>query len=886
MSATAAAITSLYDLEQLDAELSGGGNPLPVYRQALKDSDITLHERFNAGVSAEELVAQRTCLVDEILKRAWSRHFASVASQLALVAVGGYGRGELHPGSDIDLMILLPAEGSEAFTTALEAFLMFLWDIGLEVGHSVRTVADCEREAAQDITVATTLMEARLLEGAPALFKAMRERMSPAHIWPSAEFFAAKMKEQSARHHKYHDTAYKLEPNIKESPGGLRDIHTIGWVAKRHFGAERLSNLVDVGFLTRGEYQTLKEGQSFLWRIRIALHLLIGRREDRLLFDYQRDLAKQLGYRDEGHRLAVEHFMKQYYRTVMELSRLNEMLLQLFQEALMYADEDAEPVRINKRFQAHKGFLEVVDNKVFEYQPIALLELFLILQQHRELKGVRASTIRLIRDHRHLIDEDFRNDLGARSLFMEILRQPHGLTTVLRKMNNYGVLAAYIPAFESIVGQMQYDLFHIYTVDEHTLFLVRNLRRFTVKKFADEFPLCSQVVQTIPKLELLYLAGLFHDIAKGRGGDHSELGTVDAEAFCRRHDLSDFDTELVCWLVRNHLIMSTTAQRKDISDPEVINTFAKQVGNGMRLDYLYLLTVADVRATSPDLWNSWKDTLLIKLFSETKRALRRGLENPLEQAERIKEVKAAARAALQQQNLDDAGIDAVWQYFSDEYFLRRAPQQICIQTMAISAYDPACGPLIILEPEAGQGGTEVFIYTPDEDRLFALTTGLLDQLGLNVADASIITSTNGFTLNTYVVLDETGETVHDGFRADEILHALRKGLSDPQHKFGSINRRMPRQLKHFPLATRVSLSIDEANQRTAVELITSDRPGLLTRVGQAFIRCQVRLQNARIATLGARTEDVFYVTDIHNRPLTDEAQIKCLKDTLVEYLDN
>jgi [protein-PII] uridylyltransferase len=383
----------------------------------------------------------------------------------------------------------------------------------------------------------------------------------------------------------------------------------IGWVAKRHFGLDSLQELVAEGFLTDSEYRALMEGQHFLWKVRFALHMTTGRREDRLLFDLQRTLADQFGYRSDERRLAVEWFMMDYYRTIQELSRLNEMLLQLFQEVILYVDDPGDPVEINRRFQTRKGFLEVANDRVFRRYPFALLELFLILQQHSEIKGVRASTIRLVRDHRYLIDENFRNNIRSRSLFMEIFRQPHGLTHELRRMNRYGILAAYYPAFEKIVGQMQHDLFHAYTVDEHTLFVVRNLRRFSVPKFNHEFPLCSRISNRLPKPELLYLAGFFHDIAKGRGGNHSELGATDAMEFLRLHGLSDYDQKLVGWLVQNHLLMSQTAQRRDISDPDVINEFARQIGDRTRLDYLYLLTVADIRGTNPTLWNSWKDAL-------------------------------------------------------------------------------------------------------------------------------------------------------------------------------------------------------------------------------------------------------------------------------------
>ncbi|MGD8785395.1 MAG: [protein-PII] uridylyltransferase, partial [Thioalkalispiraceae bacterium] len=515
---------------------------IPIFKQALKKAHSYLKDRFLEGRSATELVYLRAQVVDVILQQAWLRFFPDGDTNIALVAVGGYGRGELHPHSDIDIQILIRKDPAP-FHDAIIGFTTFLWDIGLEVGHSVRTIKDCVREARQDITVATNILESRLLIGAEDLFEEQQKKTSVKKIWPSKKFFAAKLEEQQARHQKFNDTTYNLEPNLKEGPGGLRDIQMIGWVAKRHFNATTLHDLVTHDFLTDDEYKILNEGEAFLWQIRFAMHIITGRREDRLLIDHQRALAKQFGYQDDFKNMAVEKFMKEYYRTVMELNRLNEMLLNLFQEEILIGKSLRKPKPLNKRFQVRNNFLEVVNDKIFKYYPFALLEVFLLMEQNPKIKGVRANTIRLIRNNLQLIDNDFRDDLGCQTLFMEILRQPTGITHELRRMNRYGVLAAYLPIFGNIVGQMQHDLFHVYTVDEHTLMVIRNLRRFTVPEFKNEFPLCSDIIQTIPKQELLLLAGLFHDIAKGRGGSHAELGAKDAFTFCQRHQLSNYDSK-------------------------------------------------------------------------------------------------------------------------------------------------------------------------------------------------------------------------------------------------------------------------------------------------------------------------------------------------------
>jgi [protein-PII] uridylyltransferase len=867
----------------MESTLALSENPIKAFRAALRQIDEQLRGQFYEGVPANALVKSRADWIDHLLRWVWRRFFPTLDKNLALVAVGGYGRGELHPGSDIDIMVLLHNDDISQYRENLEGFLIFLWDMGLEVGHSVRSLDECVRQASADITVATSLMEARLLVGHHDLFIAMRELTGPDQIWPTRRFFEAKYQEQQQRYHKYHDTAYNLEPDVKEGPGGLRDLQMIGWVAKRHFGATNFRDLVTKGFLTDNEHQELMACRDYLWQVRFALHTLTGRREDRLLFDYQRQLANQFGYRDKDHNLAVEQFMQRYYRTIMALGRLNEMLLQLFKEVILLADGSGEPVPINRRFQVRRGFLEVTRSDVFERYPFALLEAFLLLQKHSDLHGIRASTIRLICTHLHLIDDRFRRDIRAQQLFMKILRQYRGVTQQLRRMNQFGVLAAYLPEFGAIVGRMQYDLFHTYTVDQHILFLVRNLRRFCLARYAEEFPLCSALMRRLPKPLLLYVAALYHDIAKGRGGDHSELGAKDARNFCRRHGLSRVDTGIVIWLVSNHLAMSLTAQKKDIDDPQVINEFARLVGDELHLDYLYLLTVADIRATNPKLWNSWRASLLWELYQATRRALRRGLIRPIDKEERIHEIQQQALVQLSRQGIDKKRVKGMWQGFGDDYFLRYAPDEIVWHTRAIFKTGHRL-PLILARENPNRGGTEVFVYTYDSEAIFAKMVTTLDRLGLTVLDARIITS-NGMTLDSYTVVESSGESIQEPFRIKEIVTTLRQQLGMPTFNFNRSSRRLARVLKHFPTPTQVIFSEDTGNGRTVIELITADRPGLLSRIGQAFMDCEVHLQNAKVATIGARAEDVFFITDRNNQPLQDERRYAELRAALVHYLD-
>ena len=864
------------------SELAAGGSKLKPFRDALARGDAMLRERFDEDEPVDVLVRDRARLVDGVLGQAWSQHAGPLADELALVAVGGYGRGELHPCSDIDIMILLPRTDDDAWREQLETFLTFLWDIGLEVGHSVRTVEDCVDQAGADITVATTLMESRLLDGPRPLFEQMCEAVGPDHIWPTPAFFEAKLTEQTERHHRYHDTAYNLEPNVKGSPGGLRDIQMVGWVAKRHFDARNFHQLAQLGFLTDYEYRKLLAGQTFLWRIRWALHTITGRREDRLLFDHQIALAARFGYEDATYTLAVEQFMQKYYRTVMELSRLNEMLLQLFQEAILL-DPEASPEALNPRFQVRNGYLEASHDGVFQREPSALLEIFKVLQERPELRGVSAGTIRLIRKQLTSIDEEFRQNPRHHRLFLEIIRAPRGVTHELRRMNRYGVLGRYIPAFGRIVGRMQYDLFHTYTVDAHTLFVVSNLRRFALSRFDHELPALSEIMKSLPQPELIYLAGLFHDIAKGRGGDHSELGAVDAESFCLEQGLSRYEARLVAWLVANHLLFSITAQKKDIHDPAVIREFAKRVGDQTRLDYLYVLTVADVRATNPKLWNSWKASLFGEFYEATRRALRRGLENPIDKDELIAETQTRAIELLRSWRLRKRRILKAWEPLTEEYFLRHTPAEIAWHTEKLIAHDPAGGPLVSVHQESDRGGTAVLVYTEYARRTFARVTAMLDELGLTIVDARITPTADDHSLDTYHVLENDGSPIDDLDRARQIDEALVKALLKDDGAALTVTRKAPRQVRMFSTATRISFGLDGQN-RTLMELIAGDRPGLLSEVGRVLLEAGVEVHAARIMTIGERAEDVFCCSDAAGRPLTD-AKCEALRTRLTEQLD-
>ncbi len=862
-------------------------NPAAAFKALIQTHSQGLRLRFRPDQSVSSLLTAKSRFTDGLLKCCW-QHFLGVKNHaLALIATGGYGRTELFPHSDIDILIIASPADKELFQEQLANFSRFLWDIGLKPGQSVHSIDECLEAAGDDQTIFTSLLEMRLITGNAELFRSLKTQLSTRQLWPSEQFLPVKIAEQEHRYSKFHETAYNLEPNIKEGPGGLRDLQVIAWVFKRHYHAASLNELIKYGYLPKSEYHSFITAKQILWRLRFALHLLTNRSEDRLLFDYQRELAAWFGYLDQDQQPDVESFMQFYYKTVVDIERLNEMLLQLLNEKLISDPDQLKPIPISADFSAIGGYLEATNHEVFTENPLALLEIFLLAQQLPSLKGIRASTLRLIRKNVHRIDQAFRTSKQANRLFLEILRQPRGITHELKRMNRYGVLAAYLPDFANIVARMQYDLFHIYTVDEHTLFLIRNLRRFSLDKHSKELPFCNKIFLLIPKPEILYIAALFHDIAKGRGGDHSQLGATIAERFCFQHDLPTHDIKLVTWLVRNHLLMSMTAQRKDISDPQIIHSFALQVGSIEYLNHLYLLTVADIRATSPSLWNSWKDSLLRELYIATHNALHRGLHNPMARSERISDNTREARQELLKLGISTTSIDQSWRHLSEDYFLRYSADEIAWHTIAIAASAETELPLVLLRPQTQRSSAEIFVYTHNQPGIFSTCTATLDQLGLTILDARIITTADQYVLNSFQVLQQSGQPIKDLFQEIHIASSLRQALLSKRVNRHPRNlHKQSRQARHFPIPTRITFLDDPYQRHTIIELITTDRAGLLSTIGQAFSELDVQLHDAKITTIGSRAEDMFYITDQQGQQIGDADKQLQIQERILELLHN
>ena len=877
--------TEMFDAALFKVQLDSG-NEIQCGKEAIASTTQYLHQQFLLGAQAKDLIRQRAVFIDTLLGILWDRQNWE-PSELAMVAVGGYGRGELHPHSDVDLLFLLGDNG-ERCKDVLSGFLTVLWDIGLNIGHSVRDVADCVEQAAGDITILTNLMEARVLRGPEYLMQQVRTLTGTDKMWSSQDFFQAKLQEQTTRHTKFADTEYNLEPNVKSSPGGLRDLQIIGWIAERHFGVESLEKITAEEFLNPEEMTILTTGRDFMWQVRYALHMITNREEDRLLFDHQREIAALWGLKD-GDKLAVEQFMQTYYRWALALGQLNEVLIQNFDQAILRQNMEDDISTLNERFHVRNGYIEASSSDLFSRHPQALLEVFLLCSTHEQIIGVAAPTIRLIRDSRSLIDDAFRADKHNKNTFLQILRSPHELTTQLRRMTRYGILGDYLPEFGRIMGQMQHDLFHTYTVDAHTLEVIKNTRRFRVPDAEDRFPVSSRVARRLRKIELLYIAALYHDIGKGRGGDHSDLGAVDAERFCREHGLDQKDTELVVWLVRNHLLMSAVSQRKDISDPEVIQQFAEHVGDEEHLDYLFTLTVADINGTNPTLWNAWRGSLLRQLYTETRRALRRGLDNPIDKDAVVAMAREASAEILEGRGFTLEELTELWQGRTEDYFLRERSEDIAWHTEAIAGHLQSDVPLVLARNSVESSvanTTQIFIHARSNAKLFSNICASLEQLDLSVHDARIYNANDGMSLDTFFVLDSDGQPIaEDGARLAHIKEHLSKNLANISEELTHPNWHTPRKMKSFADPTETSISLDDIKNVSVLEVSTPDRPGLLARLGRIFVSFNVELQAAKIQTLGERVEDVFFITDDQQQALTDPKLCDALQRAICDELD-
>ncbi len=841
-------------------------------RQCLKEGDAAVRKAYEAHPLASKLFQARTKLIDGVIIRLWKA--CSLSTRAALIAVGGYGREELYPHSDIDLLFLLPAPPDAPQEAHITDLVGALWDVGLRIGHSVRTPEECLQAAAEDITVQTNLLEARLLTGNKALFG--RLHLGFTESLDLRNFFKSKLLEQQQRHNRYQNTPYALEPNCKESPGGLRDLQMLGWIARAAGLGGNWRELARNRLITGDEARDLRNAERLLRHVRIRLHYLTGREEDRLLFDYQERVADALGFRKATAKRASEIMMQRYYLMAKKITQLNTILLQNYAGEI-FPEISATPIIINERFQVVRELLDIRHEKVFEETPSAIFECFLIMQQRRELLHMSARTLRALRHGRNLIDQSFREDPGNRQLFLKILQQRHGIVHAFRRMNQYSILSFYLPAWRKIVGQMQHDLFHAYTVDQHILMVLRNIRCFTMGEHGHEYPLITRLILGFDRYWLLYVAALFHDIAKGRGGDHSTLGMDDARVFCEEHGLDDEDTGLVTWLVEHHLTMSIVAQKQDTFDPAVIQRFADIVQTERRLTALYILTHADIRGTGPKVWNGWKAKLLEDLFHSTQRLLR---GETAHQALGLDSRQEEARRLLRYYGLQNGVEEKLWEQLDSVYFMRHTAEEIAWHTRMLYFQPTTDKPVVHARIAEREQNLQVMVYTHDQQDLFARVTGFFGRFGFTILSARIHTTLRGYALDSFILQYVDDDTpVRDVIQLIE--HELSSRLIEEKPPERPSTGRLSRHAKHFPIIPIVDIYPDDTGACHILSLTAADRPGLLFDVAQILTHNGINLHTAKISTLGERVEDTFLLS---GERLSQAAEVVRIEQELLELL--
>ena len=844
---------------------------IQIWKDSLKSGQETLEQNYLNDKNADKLLKGHAKLIDSLLVDVWRN--AEVSQDVTLLAVGGYGRGGLFPYSDIDLLILVPESISDQANQALEQLIGFFWDLGLNIGHSVRSISQCVNEASSDATIQTNLLEARYISGNKQQYTRFQQTIKD-NLNPSA-FLEAKIEEQQQRHRRHNDTGYNLEPNIKESPGALRDLHSILWIAQSQGLGSDWKTLKENGVISHEEQLVISKHERWLNTLRIRLHLKSKRSEDRLLFDFQNDLAKDLGYQSNNKKRASEQLMQAYFRSVKYISLINEIVIKSLTNRIKKQETS---ISISDDLIVQNDLLETTTQDLFNQKPHMLLTCFLYFQQESTVVGFGPKLLRLMQASIHLINKEFRDTHRHQDLFIEILKQPVRVHQSLRLMNRYGVLGQYIPAFGRIVGQMQHDLFHVYTVDEHTLNVLGNLRRLSRPEHSHEFPLCSELFANFDETYLLSLAAIFHDIAKGRGGDHSTLGSRDAKRFCKAHRLPAEDAALVSWLVESHLQHSKVAQKSDLSDPAVIEEYANYVKDKRHLIALYLLTVSDIRGTSPAVWNDWKAELLRTLFVKTRDVLNNA-SFTVNQC--VQERQQKARTKLKKFGLSQDAYQDLWGNVGKAYFSRFTTDEITWHSRLLTPHTFTTKPIVRAQLSRHGDGIQVMIYTAVKDDLFAQICNFFDRLGYSVVEAKIYTTDHDYALNNFIVLDQSSKDISYNGLLSYIEENLTSKLEGQDNLEAPIKGRIGRQVKHMPINTEIEVEVSDDTRRHTLTITVGDRPGLLASIARIFLEQKIEVYNAKINTLGNRAEDTFVISSVDDQELS-EAEIKKLKQALLQ----
>ncbi len=831
------------------AEATSLSPSLANLRRTYKSHCALIFDALDSNVHIDAALRAHALAVDDVLIQQWHRHQLHT-QPLTLLAVGGYGRFELFPHSDVDILLL--HDGADvAAMSGIEAFLSEAWDLGFEIGHSVRSVDDCIAQAEADITVATSILERRVIVGAQGNSQKLDQR------WQSTfdveHFVKAKQFEQQQRYVRFEDTAYNLEPNVKESPGGLRDIQMVLWLARTITGAISLEALVAQNYITRKECDSLSEAYRQIKFLRARLHLLAHRREDRLVFELQNSLAQALGITAAAGLRASEVLMKRYYQSARQLRLFNDILI----DALT-SDRNARQTQLaGTPFSACDGRLDLT-TRGGHLSALETLKAFQILHRDRTHRGftpeLRRAILRAVDD---MPDGAFGTD-ECRALCLDFLRGGHGVYHALKAMSELGVLGKVVPPWARIVGQMQHDLFHVYTVDQHILMVLRNMRRFADPVHSHEYPLCSQLIQEFPDREVLYLACIFHDIAKGRGGDHSQLGMIDAREYCTMIGLPIENVEFVTWLVAHHLTMSSFAQKRDIADPMVVREFAQTVGDEKHLLALYLLTVADVRGTSPKVWNNWKARLLEQLFRSTRSHFNATGESSVFDvlADRLLE----ARRLLALYAIDVERAEKFWRTLDSVYLQRHSADEIAWHARNLFYRLDTDKPIVRTRLMPSGEGLQIMVYLKDRAELFSRIMNVFARLNFSVLDARVHTSKTDYALDTFTVVNPGSISAAYRDVTQLVEHSLIEVLSGEKVLPTTPLGKPTRQQRHFPITPVIEITGDDQGQRFVLEIVAADRTGLLARIADVLSKRGISIQTARVNTLGARAEDVFVVS--------------------------
>ena len=832
-----------------------------IERENLKQFELENFSRY----SIFELIENRSDFYDALLIQLWQEIGLSEQLGISLITVGGYGRREMFPLSDLDFLILVEQTPSPEIEEKITQFIQFLWDCGFEVGNSVRTSEQCESEGKQDITIATNLLEARFLAGNRPHFDALNELVKHADFWSKEDFFNAKVQEQIERYQRYHNTAYNLEPDIKYSPGGLRDLHLLYWVALRHSGALTLEAILQSGFIYPQEYQQLQESRAFLVKVRFALRLILKRYDNRLLFDRQIKVSELLGFRGEGNQ-AVEKMMKCFFQALHRISLISNLLIQHYRENVLSLNQDSVIHQLDDDFQLVNQCLCLRNSLAFQEKPERSLDLFFYLTQY-EQANIHSDTLRQLQISLEQLPQKLCEIPEAREKFLRLFNQPNAIKRAFIPMHQYGVLTAYLPQWQAIEGLMQFDLFHIYTVDEHTLRVMLKLESFLSQESEQEHPIPHRIFSQLSDRTLLYIAASFLDIAKGRSGDHAELGAEDVADFAQLHGLDRREIDTLAWLVKSHLLMSITAQRRDIHDPEVVMNFAETLQNQVRLDYLTCLTVADICATNGNLWNSWKRSLFASLYEFTEQQFAQGMKELLDYSEKSEENRKLAQQILTQDysDIEPILIEQLWDRCPEDYFVRNTPKQIAWHTSLLVDFAEAL--LVKISNRFSLGGTEVFIYCQDQPHLFNKVVSTIGAKKFSIHDAQIITTQDGYVFDSFIITELNGELVEFD-RRRELEQALTLALQS--EKLPTLSITPNRQLQHFTVQTDVRFLHENKKEHTEMELIALDKPGLLAQVSQIFSELNLNLLNAKITTVGEKAEDFFILTNQLGKALARE----------------